>query len=165
MPSMDFDVDLVQDADVNMLLAFHGYPPAVRTQPWHPLAASLHPGPRDVHITALNAVTNSNLSLSKSKYETSSLSRDNVHHADQVMIDHGYPPAHVSNPTYAELGRLLALHHGYPEDQVQDAYLDMLLSHHKYPPDEHAFCPICSVQQAAFGFPLPQSVRSSVSLQ
>ena len=140
-----YDDDLVQDADEDMLLAYHGYPPAVRPQPWHPLAASLHPGPRDVHIAALNAATNSNLSLSQSKYQISSLSRVDVHHEDQVMIDHGYPPAHVTNPTYAELGRLLALHHGYPEDQVQHADLDMLLSHHRYPPDVQAFCPLCKV--------------------
>ena len=124
-----YDGDLVQDADEDMLLAYHGYPPAVRPQPWHPLAASLHPGPRDVLIAASNAATNSN--LSQSMHKNSSLSRDDVHHADQVMIDHGYP-------TYAELGRLLALHHGYSEDQVQHADLDMLLSHHKYPPDVQA---------------------------
>ena len=111
-----YDGDLVQDADEDKLLAYHGYPPAVQPQPWHPLAASLHPGPKDLHIAASIAATDSNLSQS----ENSSLSRDDVHH------DHGYPPAHVSNPTYAELGRLLALHHGYPEDQVQHEDLDTI---------------------------------------
>ena len=61
------------------------------------------------------------------------------------MIDQGYPPAHVSDLTYAELGKLFALHHGYREDQVLNADLDTLLSHHNYPPDVQAFCPLCKV--------------------
>ena len=54
-----YNGDLVQGTDEDTLLTYHGYHPAVRTQPWHPLAASIHPGPRDVHIAALNAATNS----------------------------------------------------------------------------------------------------------
>ena len=69
---------------------------AVRTQPCHPLAASLHPGPRDMHKAAINAATNSN--LSQSVHKNSTLSRDDVPDADQVMKDHGYPTAHMSNP-------------------------------------------------------------------
>ena len=47
--------------------------------------------------------------LSQSVYENSSLPQDDVRDADQVMIDHGYPPAHVSDLTYAELGTCVIL--------------------------------------------------------